>query len=137
VGERLALFQVELLVHRTAALSSPRKDVDMKQDDAGSAPMLGSVANRQAILDDWISVSDYLPEEGKVVMILHRPVDTDGKPSYPGTPGYGGGIVETGHWASIESEGCWILESGQFSPCGPIVSATHWMPLPAPPTDGK
>jgi hypothetical protein len=27
---------------RTAALSSPRKDVDMQQDDAGSAPMLGS-----------------------------------------------------------------------------------------------
>jgi hypothetical protein len=27
---------------RTAALSSPRKDIDMTQDDAGSAPMLGS-----------------------------------------------------------------------------------------------
>jgi hypothetical protein len=33
---------MEFLEDRTAALSSPRKDVDMTQDDAGSAPMRGS-----------------------------------------------------------------------------------------------
>jgi hypothetical protein len=42
----------------------------MTQDDAGSAPMLGSVANSQAILDGWIAVTERLPEENTVVVGL-------------------------------------------------------------------
>lgn len=47
---------------RTAALSSPRKDVDMTQEDAGSAPMLGSHScnpNARLIVSGSPTIDEY------------------------------------------------------------------------------
>jgi hypothetical protein len=76
----------------------------MTQDDAGSAPMLGSVAN------GWISVTERLPESGEMVMVWD----------------YGEHLMA---WLNFTSNG-----TAYFSAQGRSnFEVTHWMPLPAPP----
>ena len=62
-------------------------------------------------MSKWISVEDRLPEEGVSVIVWHR------------------------HWSvGMARRGM----NEEFLPIGLINDkATHWMPLPAPPTDSK
>jgi hypothetical protein len=82
----------------------------MTQDDAGPAPMRGSVAN------GWISVTERLPEENRVLMYcpLLEPDE----------------IIAATRYKS----GLWVCDDGQMLGA---TEPTHWMPLPAPPTDRK
>ena len=139
----------------TAALSSPRKDVDMTQDDAGSAPMLGSVANRLAaslrdmndeilargadysdiLLDaareldrrSWIPVTARLPPHDETVLFT---CDLG--------PNEGFTDVAAGRWEGGRNNmglpamsPAWNDEVVFWGPC------SHWMPLPPPPSDDK
>jgi hypothetical protein len=86
----------------------------MTQDDAGSAPMLGSVANRQAtILDGWIPVAERLPIERQHVLVWRA-----------GAPWPDRAVLHNGKW-QIASRS-WLY-----------TRVTHWMPFRAPPSDGK
>ena len=86
----------------------------MTQDDAGSAPMLGSVANRQAILDSWIPVAERLPDDG-VLVIGWRPGSPYAFPCEWNAARTGGGFDRPAGWS-----------------CHPdaIEPPTHWMPIP-------
>ena len=82
----------------------------MTQDADGSAPMLGSVAN------GWIPVENSLPETFIPVLV----------------------------WcASPASRKCKYCEvahrgmAGDWQHSHRFDKPTHWMPLPAPPSDGK
>jgi hypothetical protein len=82
----------------------------MTQDDAGSAPMLGSVA------DGWIPVTERLPNRGEWVLAYG--------------PHYSHIVAECdrGEWRSVyrdsETGEPWLREARMV---------THWMPLPEPP----
>jgi hypothetical protein len=79
-----------------------------------SAGSRGSAANRQAILDGWIPVTERLPDEYEVVMV-----------GWAGRRDIGKGYLFNGKWHDPLV-------------CMPDVNQpTHWVPLPAPPTDGK
>ena len=85
----------------------------MTHDDAGpSVGSAGSVANRQAIIDGWISETERMPEDGVVVLAWQ------GKRVVFG-------YARDGQW--IDTLYGWVIPNGP----------THWMPLPAPPTDAK
>jgi len=89
----------------------------MKQDDAGSAPMLGSVANHSAIPNSWIPVTERLPEGNDEMVIL-----TDGK------------------WVTFGSrsgEGWYVHEDAEALGPARLDRFSHWMPLPAPPETSK
>jgi len=85
----------------------------MTQDDAGSAPMLGSVANYPAKPDGWISVKERFPGEDRVLMYcpLLEPDE----------------IVAATRYRS----GLWVCDDGQMLGA---TEPTHWMPLPSRPT---
>jgi hypothetical protein len=85
----------------------------MKQDDAGSAPMLGSVANHSAIPNSWIPVTERLPEKDTAVLV-HTDMDGTHAASFDGEEWF------------CDYGGAWLFPN-----------VTHWMPLPAPPTDDK
>ena len=96
----------------------------MTQDDAGSAPMLGSVANGQANLDGWIPVTERLPPHNETVLYT---CDLG--------PNEGFTDVESGRWEGARNDmgqpamrPVWGDED-DWGPC------SHWMPLPAPPSD--
>jgi hypothetical protein len=63
----------------------------------------------------WIPVGERLPERNKPVLV----VDESG--------------VNVGSYSPMLHD-WWSLHGDRMAP-GPAV--THWMPLPAPPTDGK
>ncbi len=73
----------------------------------------GSVANRQAILGGWIPVSERLPDIGQHVAALTA-----------------GGRPFVGYTATLYSRHCWIDRGNE-------VAVTHWVPLPALPTEDK
>jgi hypothetical protein len=81
----------------------------------GATPSLasaGSVANGQANLDGWIPATERLPEEGERVLAWDKDFNESEVATYYAHDGWGCD-------ASIS------------------LNVTHWMPLPAPPTDGK
>jgi hypothetical protein len=69
------------------------------------------------LLPRWISVSEKLPEEDEDVVVF---TDEQGER----------GI----HVASVDEDGIWCPSHGDG---WMFPTVTHWMPLPAPPTDGK
>jgi len=89
----------------------------------------GSVANYPAKPDGWVPVTERLPPPGFSVLIFFRPVDIDGTPSCIGCDG-NGGLVTVAAMDRIDGQCLWTSEYGDETP-------THWMPLPAPPTDAK
>jgi len=116
-----------------------------KPNDAAepSLASAGSVANDQAdvlekgianiirIADepDWIPVTERLPPPGFGVLIFFGATDNDGTPSGIGCDG-NGGLIAVAAMDRIDGQCLWTSEYGDETP-------THWMPLPAPPTDGK
>jgi len=82
-------------------------------DDAEpSLASAGSVGNYSAKPNSWISVAERLPEEGERVLAW----DNDFNES------------EVAIYYAHDGWGCDAAMS---------LNVTHWMPLPAPPTDGK
>ena len=97
-------------------------DDDNTQDDAAMSPAsTGSLA--------WIPVTERLPEPGRDVLIFFRATDGDGTPSCIGCDG-NGGLITLAAMDRIDGQHLWTSEYGDETP-------THWMPLPAPPTDAK
>jgi len=102
----------------------------MTKDDAGSAPMLGSVANYPAKPDGWIPVTERLPKEYETVLVATDGAVSAGEIRFP-----------------FESEGpeepWWMVfkdrrdTSPSWAGMVSLNDVTHWMPLPAPPTDNK
>ena len=76
-----------------------------------SIPSRGSVVNHPAFPDSWIPVTERLPEDGVEVVAL-----------WEGVP----------EFAAIGRDYAWLARGGEAR-----FTATHWMPLPAPPADGK
>jgi hypothetical protein len=84
------------------------------QVDEMSAASRGSVANHSAFPNSWIPASERLPDEYEVVMV-----------GWAGRRDIGKGYLLNGKWHDPLV-------------CTPDVNPpTHWMPLPAPPRDGK
>ena len=78
----------------------------------------GFLAGYQAAAPQWISVKDRLPEIGEWVLINGPEVCQRIEPPS----------------ASWKAEYAWNTDHESFYYPEDI---THWMPLPAPPTDGK
>ena len=104
----------------------------MSEVDEMSAGSRGSVANRtywktngkRVIANmsvEWIPVTERSPEDSRSVLLYldHR-------------DGYGSAAV--GYYIGGEF---WLYEGDNITCDSAGVDATHWMPLPAPPTDGK
>ena len=87
----------------------------MNSESEQSIPSRGSVANYPAKPDGWIPVTERLPERNKPVLV----VDESG--------------VNVGSYSPMLHD-WWSLHGDRMAP-GPAV--THWMPLPAPPSDDK
>ena len=109
-------------------------NTDNTQDGAEPSPAsAGSVAHEQAevlakgIADiiriaaepDWIPVSERLPANGQAVLLYDPCVPDDDSIALV--------VFSEGEWRSPSEEGRPMYD---YEP-------THWMPLPAPPTDGK
>ena len=77
----------------------------------------------------WIPVTERLPPPGDGVLIFFRATDSDGTPSCIGCDGKGG-LITVAAMDRINGQHLWTSEYGDETP-------THWMPLPAPPADGK
>jgi hypothetical protein len=107
--------------------SSPRKDVDMTQNelaerlrDMSDALNICGADYSDVLLDaareldrrSWIPVTERLPPDRTVVLAW------SGKR-------VAFGYISDGNW--IDTLYGWVIPNGP----------THWMPLPAPPTDGK
>lgn len=89
--------------------------------DEMSAASRGSVANYSAKPNGWIPVTERAPEDSKSVLLYldHRD---------------GCGSAAVGYYIDGEF---WLYEDDNITCDSAGVDATHWMPLPAPPTDGK
>ena len=106
------------------------KDFDIRirngGDDAAGAvnELMAELQRRllelQASMPRWIPVTERLPEEG-VVVLAFLPKQGD---------------VEGGVYAAMLS-GLQTLKGTFSTSFGFGFEATHWMPLPAPPTDAK
>jgi hypothetical protein len=107
--------------------SSPRKDVDMTQNelaerlrDMSDALNICGADYSDVLLDaareldrrSWIPVTERLPPDRTVVLAW------SGKR-------VAFGYISDGNW--IDTLYGWVIPNGP----------THWMPLPAPPSDGK
>ena len=79
----------------------------MSEGDEMSAGSRGSVAN------GWIPVTERLPEKHTAVLV-HTDMDGTHAASFDGEEWF------------CDYGGAWLFPN-----------VTHWMPLPAPPTDGK
>jgi hypothetical protein len=87
----------------------------MSDEAEQSIPSLGSVANSQANLDGWIPVTERMPMDGEMVLCY----------------GWNRGVEEacrSKYWDG------WV---GPDKKNLVTHAYTHWMPLPAPPTDSK
>ncbi len=90
----------------------------MPKDDATlSAASVGSGANHSAFPNSWISVTERLPDAG-VDVLIWSPID----------PQFTRFCVAA--MDRINGQHLWTSEYGDEMP-------THWMPLPAPPSDDK
>ena len=67
----------------------------------------------------WIPVTERLPEEGQRVLAYEKPELI---------------VVAEMHSRSVSGGHWWSTDDGHTAYS---VFPTHWMPLPAPPTDGK
>jgi hypothetical protein len=83
-----------------------------KEVDEMSAASRGSGANYSAFPNSWIPVTEQCPADDLVVLVWSQ----------------SNGI----HLAYIDPWGQW-----RDADENPGKKITHWMPLPAPPTDGK
>lgn len=104
----------------------------MTQDDAGSAPMLGSVANYSAKPNGWIPVTERLPKEYETVLVATDGSVSAGEIRFPDDED---GLIEP--WWMVFKD---IRDASPSSSWAGLVSlndVSHWMPLPAPPSDGK
>ena len=77
----------------------------------------------------WIPVTERLPPPGFGVLIFFRAIDGDGTPSCIGCDG-NGGLITVAEMDRIHGQYLWTSEYGDETP-------SHWMPLPAAPTDAK
>jgi hypothetical protein len=84
----------------------------------------GSVANCQANLDGWVPVTERLPElrhnagqSSDDVFVALQYLD-------------GGHLMSIGYYSHYDK--AWRIRAAKHG-----WQPTHWMPLPAPPTDGK
>jgi hypothetical protein len=84
-----------------------------------SIPSRGFVANYLAKTNSWIPVTERLPEEGQRVLAYERPELI---------------VVAEMHSGSVSGGLWWSTDNGHTAYS---VFPTHWMPLPAPPSDGK
>jgi hypothetical protein len=87
----------------------------MTDTDEQSIPSRGSVAN----LDGWIPVTERLPEEMASVLVW-----------MPDLPHAEHGM-DIGSYMNSEWGVSWMVSDGRSA------FPTHWMPLPAPPSEGK
>ena len=101
----------------------------MTYENEQSIPSRGSVANHSAFPNSWIPVTERLPPPGFGVLIFFQATDSDGTPSCIGCDG-NGGLIAVAAMDRIDGQCLWTSEYGDETP-------THWMPLPAPPADGK
>ena len=97
-------------------------------DELGPVPRATDTGIRLSLLR-WIPVTERLPPPGFGVLIFFRATDNDGTPSCIGCDG-NGGLITVAAMDRIDGKCLWTSEYGDETP-------THWMPLPAPPTDGK
>ena len=87
-----------------------------------SAASRGSGANYSAFPNSWIPVTERLPEDGvPVAIVADRGRTPDNR-----------GVVAAGELY----HGCWYHTLPGLV-VRQIADVTHWMPLPAPPSDGK
>jgi len=90
----------------------------------------GSVANYSAFPNSWIPVSERLPQEYETVLVATDRAVSAGEIRFPDD--------EDGL-----SEPWWMVfkdrrdTSPSWAGMVALNDVTHWMPLPAPPTDGK
>jgi hypothetical protein len=84
----------------------------MNSESEQSIPSRGSGANYSAFPNSWIPVTERLPDEDQLVLVFDPELADLGLATY------------------TKSDG-WLGE------CVALYEPTHWMPLPAPPTDGK
>ena len=132
---RDAKAEIEKLVG-VAAFSSPDMvkwltDQVMRRDNVIEAmKSAGMKQITKAFTENrWIPVTERLPEPGRAVLIFFRATDVDGTPSCIGCDG-NGGLIALAAMDRIDGQHLWTSEYGDETP-------THWMPLPAPPTDAK
>jgi hypothetical protein len=92
----------------------------MTDEAEQSIPSCGSVVNHSAFPNSWIPVTERLPEEGQRVLAYEKPDVIVVAEMHSRMPLVGG------FW--------WSTDNGHTAYS---VFPTHWMPLPAPPTDGK
>ena len=85
-----------------------------------SAPMLGSVANHSAIPNSWIPVTERLPPDNVDVLVRRKTIIG----------------MRTVVAYRCPGNDCWTLNDGDYDDFHDW-SVSHWMPLPAPPTDDK
>ena len=70
---------------------------------------------------EWIPVTERLPEEGVRVLVCNV---------------YGGSLPNQGDTGYVVDNG--VMEGAEWCISDdPFFHVTHWMPLPAPPTDAK
>ena len=87
-------------------------------DELGPVPPATDTGIRLSLLR-WIPVTERLPEEGQRVLTYEKPELI---------------VVAEMHSRSVSGGLWWSTDNGHTAYS---VFPTHWMPLPAPPTDGK
>jgi len=87
-------------------------------DELGPVPRATDTGIRLSLLQ-WIPVTERLPEEGRRVLVYEKPELV---------------VVAEMHSISVSHGVFWSTDNGH-TPYS--VFPSHWMPLPAPPTEDK